>query len=68
MTGTVPLITIDPEVLSGEPVFAATHVPVRSLIDWLTGGYTVAEFLDNFPSVTPEQVSRYLEESAPSRS
>lgn len=63
MASTDPLIVVDPEILSGVPVFAGTRVPVRTLVDWLTGGYTVAEFLDNFPSVTPEQVSRYLEES-----
>lgn len=65
MAGDVPLITIDPDILAGEPVFAGTRVPVRTLIDWLTGGYTVAEFLDNFPSVTGEQVARYLDGNIP---
>ncbi len=46
-----PLITIDPEILGGEPVFAGTRVPVKSLTDWLSGGYSLEEFLENFPTV-----------------
>ena len=41
-----------PEIVSGEPVFVGTRVPARNLLDWLEGGHTLEEFLDNFPSVS----------------
>ena len=54
-------ITIDPEIMSGTPCFTGTRVPVRSLIDYLEGGYTLDEFLDDFPTVTREVALAYLE-------
>lgn len=53
----------DPEIVSGTPVFVGTRVPVRTLVDYLEGGYTVDEFLDNFPSVRREQVHAFLEQA-----
>jgi uncharacterized protein (DUF433 family) len=50
----------DPEILSGTPVFIGTRVPVQNLIDWLEGGETIDEFLDQFPSVQREQVIGFL--------
>ena len=46
------LINIDKEILSGTPVFSGTRVPIQNLFDYLTGGETIEEFLDDFPSVT----------------
>jgi uncharacterized protein (DUF433 family) len=45
----------DPEILGGTLVFAGTRVPVRILIDYLEGGESLDEFLDNYPSVSREQ-------------
>jgi uncharacterized protein (DUF433 family) len=56
-----PLITIDPEIVSGTPVFYGTRVPVQNLVDYLSTGETIETFLDHFPSVKREQVIRYLE-------
>jgi uncharacterized protein (DUF433 family) len=56
-------IVIDPEILGGEPVFAGTRVPVRSLFDHLEGGESIEDFLEGFPSVKREQVIAVLEES-----
>jgi len=53
----------NPEILSGTPVFAGTRVPVKNLTDYLEGGATVDEFVDDFPSVTRAQVITFLEES-----
>jgi len=53
----------DPEILSGTSVFVGTRVPVQTLIDYLEGGYSVDEFLDNFPSVRREQVNTFLEQA-----
>jgi len=55
------LVTIDPEILGGTPVFAGTRVPIESLFDHLESGVTLGEFLDDFPSVTREQAVQVLE-------
>jgi uncharacterized protein (DUF433 family) len=52
-----------PEIVSGEPVFVGTRVPARNLLDWIEGGHTIDEFLDNFPSVSREQAVAFLEEA-----
>jgi uncharacterized protein (DUF433 family) len=52
-----------PEIVSGEPVFVGTRVPARNLIDWLEGGHTLDEFLDNFPSVRREQAVAFLDQA-----
>jgi len=54
------VVVQDPEILSGTPIFAGTRVPVRNLLDYLDGGYTLVEFLDDFPAVTKAQVMAYL--------
>jgi uncharacterized protein (DUF433 family) len=51
------------EIVGGEPVFVGTRVPARNLIDWLGGGHTLDEFLDNFPSVRREQAVAFLEQA-----
>ena len=45
-------ITIDPELMSGVPVFQNTRVPVQTLFDYILDGCTLEQFLDNFPSVS----------------
>jgi len=45
----------DPEIMSGEPVFVGTRVPVKNLFEYLEAGDTLEDFLDAFPSVTREQ-------------
>ena len=57
------LITVDPQVLGGAPVFKGTRVPVKSLFDYLERGYTVEKFVECFPSVTKEMVCKVLERS-----
>ena len=56
-------INVDAAILGGEPVFAGTRVPVRSLFDHLEGGDSIGDFLDGFPSVKREQVLAVLEDS-----
>jgi uncharacterized protein (DUF433 family) len=55
------LISVDPEVLGGCPVFKGTRVPVESLIWHLEKGATLDDFLSDFPSVTRAQASGLLE-------
>ena len=54
-------ITVDPEIVSGIPVFRGTRVPVDSLINNLEQGLTLDEFIENFFSVTREQAIQVLE-------
>lgn len=54
------VITISPDIQSGEPVFSGTRVPVKNLFDYLKGGDTIDEFLIDFPSVTKEQIQELL--------
>jgi uncharacterized protein (DUF433 family) len=56
-----PVVYRDPEILGGTPVFVGTRVPLRNLIDYLKGDYSLDEFLDDFPSVTREQAIAALE-------
>jgi uncharacterized protein (DUF433 family) len=57
------LITIDPEIHSGTPVFAGTRVPVTTLFDHLEAGASLEVFLDDFPSVSRELAVAVLEEA-----
>jgi uncharacterized protein (DUF433 family) len=54
-------IHTDPEILGGKPVFVGTRVPFQALVDYLEGGHTLEEFLDDFPSVGRELAILALE-------
>ena len=54
-------VSIDPEIMSGTPVFAGTRVPVQNLFDYIEGGEDLTEFLDDFPSVSKEAAIAILE-------
>ncbi len=55
------VISRDPNVLGGAPVFCGTRVPFQALLDYLEGGQTLDEFLDDFPSVSRDAAVRALE-------
>jgi uncharacterized protein (DUF433 family) len=57
------VVTQHPDILGGEPVFAGTRVPAKSLFDHLEAGDSIEEFLESFPSVKREQVIALLEDS-----
>ena len=61
MTLSNNVITRDPEVLGGTPVFRGTRVPFQALLDYLEGGQTLDDFLDDFPTVTREAAVHALE-------
>ncbi|MCI0486680.1 MAG: DUF433 domain-containing protein [Blastocatellia bacterium] len=56
----IQVISRSPEVMSGAPVFTGTRVPVQTIIDYLAGGHTLEDFLDDFPTVTREQALELL--------
>ncbi len=58
------VVKADPEIMSGTPCFAGTRVPARTLIDYLEGGDSLDEFLDDFPTVRREQAVALLEEAS----
>jgi uncharacterized protein (DUF433 family) len=60
MTDPTAVVHIDPEILSGTPVFVGTRVPFQNLIDYLAGGDSLDEFLRQFPSVRREQAQAAL--------
>jgi len=53
-------VSIDPERLGGEPVFRDTRVPVRVLFEYLEGGLSIDQFLEDFEGVTRAQVVAVL--------
>ena len=54
-------VSIDPDVMSGTPVFSGTRVPIQNLFDYIEGGEDLAEFLDDFPSVSKDAALNVLE-------
>ena len=57
------IVHSDPEIHSGTPVFIGTRVPARTLLDYLEGGETLDDFLEQYPSVTREAAVAALEEA-----
>jgi len=55
------LITVDPDILGGTPVFKGTRVPVKTLFEYLGDGLSLDYFVETFPSVTRKQVAAILE-------
>ena len=57
------VIIKDPNILGGEPVFRGTRVPFKVLIDYLEGGDTLDQFLEEYPSVSRELAIAAIEEA-----
>jgi uncharacterized protein (DUF433 family) len=55
------IVTIDQDILNGQPVFSGTRVPIESLFDHLEAGVSLDDFLDDFPTVSKEQAVALLE-------
>ena len=53
----------DPNILGGEPVFRGTRVPFKILIDYLEGGDTLDQFLEQYPTVSRELAIAAIEEA-----
>ena len=63
MAKTTNVVVKDPEILGGTPVFRGTRVPFQNLLDYLEGGETLDEFLDDFPTVSREAAIAALEQA-----
>ncbi len=58
-----PVISCNPDVMGGTPVFSGIRVPVQTLLDCLEAGDSIDEFLAGFLSVSREQVIEFLEQA-----
>jgi len=58
-----PVVSISKDVMGGTLVFTGTRVPVQTLIDFLTAGDTIDDFIEGFPTVSREQVVEYLKQA-----
>ena len=63
MSSARPVIHSDPDILGGTPVFRGTRVPFQALLDYLEGGHTLDEFLDDFPTVSRALAVQALEQA-----
>lgn len=57
------IVTIDPEILGGTPVFTGTRVPVAVLFENLADGLTLDEILDSYPTLKREQALAALHQA-----
>jgi uncharacterized protein (DUF433 family) len=57
------VVRSDPDILGGTPVFIGTRVPVHALIDYIEGGHSLEQFLDDFPTVAREIAIAALEQA-----
>jgi uncharacterized protein (DUF433 family) len=60
---TTEIISSNPEVMGGTPVFKGTRVPVQTLVDYLEAGDSINDFLEGFPTVQRVQVIEFLEDA-----
>ena len=58
-----PVVHSDSQIMSGTPVFVGTRVPFQTLIDYLEAGQPLADFLEDFPTVSKEQAIAALEQA-----
>lgn len=57
------VIVRDPDILGGMPVFEGTRVLAPTFLDCLEAGYSIDDFMEDFPSVRREQAVKVLEEA-----
>ena len=60
-TGMGDAVHANPQIMDGAPVFRGTRLPVKSLFDYLADGYSLDDFLYQFPSASRERMRRALE-------
>lgn len=57
------VVSSSKDVMGGTPVFTGTRVPIQTLIDYLTAGDNIDDFLEGFPTVTRTQVTEFLQQA-----
>lgn len=61
MPKTLPRINVDPQILLGKPVIRGTRIPVYVIVGLIAEGQTVQYVLENYPDLTPEDISQALQ-------
>jgi len=49
-------ITIDPSLCHGKPCIRGLRYPVENVLEWLAGGMTIEEILDDYEDLTREDI------------
>jgi uncharacterized protein (DUF433 family) len=57
------VVWINPARMSGAPCFYGTRVPIKHLFDYLRAGHAIADFFEDFPGVTRQQVDHLLRQA-----
>jgi uncharacterized protein (DUF433 family) len=60
MSNLLERITLDPEIRSGKPVIRGTRITVSDILEYLAGGMSEAEILEDFPDLQTEDISAAL--------
>jgi uncharacterized protein (DUF433 family) len=54
------VITIEPDKRSGKPCIRGTRMTVQDVLEYLAGGMSEAELLEEFPDLTAEDIRACL--------
>lgn len=57
-------ISIVPEICGGKPCIKGTRIMVKNIIGMISGGYTVARIIEEYPELEEEDVREALEYAA----
>ena len=49
-------ITIDPTLCHGKPCIRGLRYPVENVLEWLAGGMTIEEILNDYEDLTREDI------------
>jgi uncharacterized protein (DUF433 family) len=60
MSNYLERITIDPEIRSGKPVIRGTRITVRDVLEYMAGGMSPEEILEDFPQLKQEDIRAVL--------
>lgn len=56
--------SIDPHICHGEACIKGTRIPVHQIVHMMAGGDTIEDLLEDYPSLTKEDILACLEYSA----
>ena len=57
-------VTIDPNILHGEPCIRGMRIPVHLVISLVAAGMTTQQIIDEYPDLEPEDIHAALDYAA----
>jgi len=57
------VIVRDSDIQGGQPIFQGARIPVKALFEYLEGGQTIREFVEDFEGMTREMANAALKEA-----